>query len=162
MSVKLATANLDALVFSGEVSAVEASPLPRNVPLPGSSSGPDLGTATPSQRRFALTASLAMALLTLASLPFARAPWGKTNAFLPIYLTASIGTCLITAYLMYGQYRAMRYRALLHLSAGYLFTAGILVMQLLSFPGLFAEHRRVLGGPQSTIWLWCFWHLGPR
>src|SRR5687767_7512682 len=31
----------------------------------------------------------------------------------------------------------------------------------MSFPGLFASQPLVSGGPQTTIWFWVFWHLGP-
>ncbi len=102
-----------------------------------------------------------MAIATIVSLPFANTPWGKIQAFLPANQTAVIGTCLITAWLMYGQYKATRATALLYLSAGYLYTAGTLILQFLSFPGAFLEHRQLLGGSQTTIWLWCFWHVGP-
>jgi signal transduction histidine kinase len=51
--------------------------------------------------------------------------------------------------------------ALLHLGGGYVYTALVLAMQLASVPGLFVEGRPLLGGPQSTVWLWLFWHLGP-
>lgn len=102
-----------------------------------------------------------MAIATILLLPFAHTPWGKFQAFLPAYQTAAIGTCLVTAWLMYGQFKATRATALLHLSAGYLYTAGTLILQFLSFPGVFLEHRQLLGGSQTTIWLWCFWHVGP-
>jgi diguanylate cyclase (GGDEF)-like protein len=33
-------------------------------------------------------------------------------------------------------------------------------VQFLAFPKLFLEHGALLGGPQTTIWLWCYWHAG--
>ena len=164
MSADLVLTNLDDLLFLGEAppAPVEASPNRRFVRLskrPANS--PDIRIASSFQRGFALIASIAMALATLALIPFASVSWGRTDAFLPAYQPAVIATCLITAYLMYGQYSATRYRAILHLSAGYLYTAGILLLQLFSFPGSLVEHRQLLGGSQTAIWLWCFWHLGP-
>ena len=164
MSVDLVKTHLDDLLFLGEAApaAVKAAPRRRAVWLSGRpGNSPVIQMASCFQRGFALTASLAMGLATLALMPFARATWGRSDAFLPAYQTAVIGTCLITAYLMFGQYQATRYRAILHLSAGYLYTAGILLLQLFSFPGALVEHRQLLGGSQTAIWLWCFWHLGP-
>ena len=39
--------------------------------------------------------------------------------------------------------------------------AGILVAQFLTFPGMFLQQGPLFGGTQTTIWLWCFWHVGP-
>ena len=88
-------------------------------------------------------------------------PWGRRAFFFPSYQTATIVRCQITAYLMYGHFRATRVVALLHLSAGYLYTAGVLVMQCLPIQGAFIQNERLVGGSQSAIWLWFFWHLGP-
>jgi signal transduction histidine kinase len=134
-------------------------------PLSGVSSGPrtapTIRNSTSAQRTFAAAVCAAMAVATLLLLPFAQTPWPVMQAFLPMYQTAIIGACLITAFLMYGHYQSTRFVALLHLSASYLYTAGILVMQFLSFPGAFIKNGQVFGGPQTTIWLWVFWHVGP-
>lgn len=113
------------------------------------------------QRRYALTVCVLMILVTLGLAPFAQINLSNLPAFLPVYQIAVIGTCLITAYLMHGHYTAIRTTALLHLSAGYLYTAGILTLQLLSFPGIFTGSSRLIGSAQTTTWLWFFWHLGP-
>ena len=104
---------------------------------------------------------VALGLVTVLLVPFAQTPLLKIQAFLPSYQTAIIGTYLITAYLMYGHYAATRSQALLHLSAGCLYTAGILIVQFLSFPGAFLDKLSLIGGSQTTIWLWFFWHAGP-
>ncbi len=117
--------------------------------------------ATPSERRLARWVCVALSAATVFLLPFAQIQLGKMQAFLPGYQTAVIGTYLLTAYLMYGNYRATRSEALLHLSGGCLYTAGILVVQFLSFPGAFTDKGALIGGSQTTIWLWFFWHIGP-
>lgn len=116
---------------------------------------------TPRQRRIALGICISLVFVTMFLLPLAQVPWPRIPSFLPIYQTAVIGTYLITAYLMYGHYQATRSEALLHLSAGCLYTAAVLIIQFLSFPGAFIEGRMLLGGAQTTIWLWFFWHAGP-
>lgn len=113
------------------------------------------------QRRFSFFFCFLMVLTTICLAPFAQISLPSSPAFIPIYQTAVIGTCLITAYLMYGHYTAIRTTALLHLSAGYLYTAVVMVLQFLSFPAMFTESGRLIGGAQTTTWLWFFWHLGP-
>jgi signal transduction histidine kinase len=44
------------------------------------------------------------------------------------------------------------------LAGGYLFTAFIAVAHMLTFPGLFAPGGLLGAGPQSTAWLYMFWH----
>ena len=118
-------------------------------------------SATSVQRRLAFWICLILCLTTVVLLPYAQNQWLKMPAFLPAYQTAAIGIYLITAYLMYGHYDATRSVALLHLSAGCLYTAGILLVQFLSFPGAFGSEGSLIGGSQTTIWLWFFWHAGP-
>lgn len=122
---------------------------------------PAIRQATQGQRRFALALSIVLMVATALLLPFAALPWPNFPAFIPTFQTAAIGTCLITAGLMYGHYTATRSTVLLHLSAGYVYTAVILALQFLSFPGVFIEAGRILGGPRTTSWLWAFWHIGP-
>ncbi|MDB5821313.1 MAG: response regulator [Herminiimonas sp.] len=132
-----------------------------------SGTSPILGPASPirsstsQQRAFATAACIAMVLVTALLLRLAQTPWPIIQAFLPMYQTAIIGACLITAFLMYGHYEGTRSLALLHLSASYLYTAAVLLMQFLSFPGAFIKSGQIFGGPQTTIWLWVAWHVGP-
>jgi signal transduction histidine kinase len=51
-------------------------------------------------------------------------------------------------------------RALLVLASAYLFSACLTVSHTLSFPGLFAPGGLIGAGPQSTAWLYMFWHSG--
>ena len=122
---------------------------------------PATRVATASQRNFAIWMCIALSVTTIFLLPFAKTPWLKIQAFLPAYQTALIGTYLITAYLMFGHYKATRSAALLHLTAGCMYTAGILIVQFLSFPGAFIDKESLIGGSQTMIWLWFFWHAGP-
>ena len=74
--------------------------------------------------------------------------------------TQSNGNDLITAVLLFGQFGFLRSRALLVLASGYLFTAVMAVSHMLTFPGLFAPTGLLGAGPQSTAWLYMFWHGG--
>ena len=100
------------------------------------------------------------AVTFLAAVPFAKLPLTQVWAFIPIYESALVANDLITATLLFGQFGFLRSRALLVLASGYLFTAFVAVAHLLTFPGLFAPTGLLGAGPQSTAWLYMFWHGG--
>jgi two-component system, sensor histidine kinase and response regulator len=81
-------------------------------------------------------------------------------AFIPIYESALVINDLITAVLLLGQFTILRSRSLLALAGGYLFTALMTVSHALTFPGLFSPTGLLGAGPQSTAWLYEFWHAG--
>src|SRR5262245_42603763 len=112
------------------------------------------------ERRVALTAVLVSATLFLAVAPFATVQLTPVWAFIPIYESAMVINHLITAVFLFGQFYISRWRALLLLACGYLFTAALVVPHALSFPGLFAPTGLLGAGPQSTAWLYMFWHAG--
>src|SRR5205807_8136042 len=67
---------------------------------------------------------------------------------------------LVTAVLLSGQFSILRSRALRVLAGAYLFTAFMTIAHALTFPGLFAPTGLLGAGPQSTAWLYMFWHGG--
>jgi diguanylate cyclase (GGDEF)-like protein len=117
--------------------------------------------ATPGQRKRAILACLLIALVISALVPVSTIRLPNIPAFLPAYQTVLITAYLITAYLIFGFYRANRSVSLLYLCAGCIYTAVILIAQFLSIPNLLITKGATIGGPQTTIWLWCFWHMGP-
>jgi signal transduction histidine kinase/CheY-like chemotaxis protein len=119
----------------------------------------DDGALLPFQRP-ALIAALLVAIATALLMPVAAIKWPNIPAFIPSYQTALIGAYLIAAYLMFGTFKQVRTRSMLWLWSGSMYTAGVLIAQFLSLPGAFVPGVRLLGGPQTTIWLWFFWHLG--
>ncbi len=112
------------------------------------------------ERRLALAVVLGSVVVFLAVAPFATVPLAQVWAFLPIYESALVINDLITAVMLFGQFRILRSRALLVLASGYLFTAFIAVSHALTFPGLFSPTGLLGAGPQSTAWLYMFWHSG--
>jgi signal transduction histidine kinase len=112
------------------------------------------------ERRLALAVVLASVAIFFAVAPFAKVPLGQGWAFIPIYQSAFVVNDLITAVLLFGQFGILRSRALLALASGYLFTAFMAVAHGLSFPGLFAPTGLLGAGPQTTAWLYMFWHGG--
>jgi signal transduction histidine kinase len=117
-------------------------------------------SAGPWHRRLALGVVVVSGAIFLGIAPFAKVPLAPVGAFIPIYQTALVVNDVITAVLLFGQYAILRSRALLVLAAGYLFTAGMAAVHTLSFPGLFAAGGLLGAGPQTTAWLYMFWHAG--
>jgi signal transduction histidine kinase/CheY-like chemotaxis protein len=77
-----------------------------------------------------------------------------------MYESALVVNDLITAVLLFGQFRTLGRRALLVLAIGYLFTAFMAGAHALTFPGRFAPNGLLGAGPQTTAWLYMFWHGG--
>ncbi|HEX2012894.1 MAG TPA: MASE4 domain-containing protein, partial [Roseateles sp.] len=103
---------------------------------------------------------LVCAAVFVALAPFATRKLAPVPAFIPIYESALVITDLITAVLLFGQYRILRLQALLVLGCGYLFTAIMASAHALTFPGLFSMTGLLGAGPQSTAWLYMLWHSG--
>ncbi len=111
-------------------------------------------------RQLALTTLLVSIAIFFAAVPFAKIPLAPVPAFIPIYESALVICDLITAVLLLGQFSFLRSRALLVLASGYLFDAFMAVFHALTFPGLFAPAGLLGAGPQSTAWIYMFWHGG--
>jgi len=120
-------------------------------------------SAMPAGRRevrFAIGAVLVSAAIFCAAAPFATMQFAHVPAFIPAYQAALVISDLITAVLLFGQFNVLRSRALLLLASGYLFTAFIAFSHALTFPGVFSATGLLGAGPQSTAWLFMFWHGG--
>ncbi|MCE4538038.1 response regulator [Pelomonas sp. P7] len=116
--------------------------------------------AGPRERRHAVAVALASIAVFAALVPFAKLKLPAVPAFIPIYESALVLTDLITAVLLFGQYRILRSQALLALGCGYLFTATLATAHALSFPGLFSPTGLLGATSQTTVWLYMFWHGG--
>jgi signal transduction histidine kinase/CheY-like chemotaxis protein len=116
--------------------------------------------AEPHEQRLAIGIALASFLGFVATVPFVRLPLPQVWAFIPSYESALALTDLITAALLLGQFARLHSRALLALACGYLFSAFMAVPHALTFPGLFSPTGLLGAGPQTTAWLYMFWHGG--
>jgi PAS domain S-box-containing protein len=81
-------------------------------------------------------------------------------AFIPFYQAALAVSDVVTATLLVVQFMILRTRRLLALTCAYIFTAAMVIAHTLSFPGLFTPTGLLGAGPQSTAWLYMFWHAG--
>jgi signal transduction histidine kinase len=121
-----------------------------------------LSSLTPSraQKRLALTVVLALFFtFLLVAGPLSHIQTTPVAAFVPAYTTALILSEGMTAFLLFSQFAIFRTRALLVISCGYLFAALTVFAWALTFPDVFGP-TRLLGGLQSTPYLYFFWHIG--
>ena len=115
---------------------------------------------TPRQKLSAL-ATVAVLLIAVTSVaPYTAKTLPRFAAFIPFINATILVTDLITAILLFAHFSISRSRALLVLAGGYLFTALIVVPHALTFPGAFSPEGLLGAGPQTTAWLYTFWHLG--
>jgi signal transduction histidine kinase len=116
--------------------------------------------AARGQQQLAFGVFLASALFFVAIAPFAQVPLRPVWAFIPTYESASAISDGMTAVLLFGQAAILGSTALWVLASGYLLAAFLAVAHALSFPGLFSEAGLLSSGPQTTAWLYMFWHAG--
>ncbi|MCS0598727.1 MASE4 domain-containing protein [Massilia agri] len=103
----------------------------------------------------ALSLGMFLALIPFASTPLAPAPW-----FIPLHQPVLAINDLITTTLLLGYFHLTRKHSILILACGYLYSAVMATVHLLSFPGVFTPTGLLGAGPQSTGYLHVFWHLG--
>jgi diguanylate cyclase (GGDEF)-like protein len=102
----------------------------------------------------------ASAAIFVVAVCFARQPLAQFPVFIPIYVTTLVLCDLVTAVLLFGQYRARMSPGLLVLAGGYFFTATATAAYALIFPGLFAPSGLLGAGPQTSSAMYMFWHAG--
>ena len=141
----------------GVSTPVRANPAPFTAPdgvLPAF-----LGTAAATRgsyrRAIILTALLLIAFSATA--PSASRALAPVPSFAPVYDAVVAILDLITALLLYTQFRQTQERSFLALASGYVFTPVLIVAHALSFPDAFRPGS-VIGGAQTTAWLWVGWH----
>jgi len=113
-----------------------------------------------AERGMALAVVLVSAAGFILTVPLAQVRLSPVWAFIPVYQSALVVNDLITAVLLLGQFAILRSRALLVLGGAYLFTALMAAVHGLTFPGLFSPTGLLGAGPQTTAWLYMFWHGG--
>jgi diguanylate cyclase (GGDEF)-like protein len=113
-----------------------------------------------SDRLFACTVIAVSGAIFLLLGPLAKWPLGQVPAFIPIYQSALVINDVITVVFLLGQRHFSRSNDLGLLACGYLFTAMMSIVHGLTFPGLFVPGGLLGAGPQTTAWLYIFWHGG--
>jgi hypothetical protein len=121
-----------------------------------------LSASVPSRRhrRFALAVALASVLTVAIVAPYARVPLGEVAPFIPIYQSVTLFADFVTAVLLAADLVHSRRLRMVPVLAAYCFNGFIIIAHTLSFPGVFAASGVLGGGPQTTAWLYYFWHAG--
>jgi signal transduction histidine kinase len=117
-------------------------------------------TPTARQRRWTLAVAAVVLLATGIIAPFGAIQLRRIDGFIPATESVVIITDFLTAVLLFSQSRLIGSRGLLLLASGYLFSALMVLMHLLTFPGAFAPSGLFGAGLSTTAWLFIFWHLG--
>ena len=115
---------------------------------------------SPVQRRLALVIVVALLVAFVVTAPFRAIQLPKSGAFITVFQTVLFVNDLITATLLFAQFSMLRWRALLALASGYLFTALIAIPYALTFPGSFSETGLLGASYQTAGWLYLIWHCG--
>lgn len=113
-----------------------------------------------AERRIARGAVVLFVVGFAAIIPFASVPLGRSVAFIAAQQTSLSIIDLITAVLLFSQFATLHRRGLLALASGYLFTAAMCTVHMVTYPGLFTLSGLLHAGPQTTAWLFMFWHAG--
>ena len=121
-----------------------------------------LAVMPPSRGQVRAATGVAIVVLTafLAALPFWNVQGPVAGSLLAVVDTILFLSDVITAMLLFAQYSVLRSRGLLVLAAGYLFTGLIIIPHGLTYPRVFSETGLLGAGPQTSVWLYAFWHAG--
>ena len=123
-----------------------------------------LSTVSPgtAQKRMALAVvvGLLIVFVLITAGPLGSIRTNPVAAFVPAYATAMFVCDSITAILLFAQFSILRSRAILVIASGYLFTALMLIPWILAFPGVFTPNAGLIGGLQTTSWLYFAEHAG--
>ncbi len=117
------------------------------------------GSAGPSTLwRSAVVGSVivALAIVIMASGRIQLPPYPPFTLF---HATFSFVVDIVTAFLLFGQFVYCRLRGYAVLGAAFLFSALAAIPFLFTFPGAILAEAPVIGGPQSSIWIWHLWHI---
>ncbi|CAH1227239.1 hypothetical protein PAECIP111891_06104 [Paenibacillus allorhizoplanae] len=116
--------------------------------------------ANRSQRRLAFLIGAIVCFISLLSVPLARIKLSELQAYQPAILSTVICFEFITAYVLYSQFRINRTPSVIVLAAGYLFSGGMNLMYVLTFPGTVTSSGLFHAGMQTAPWIYLFWHAG--
>jgi len=96
----------------------------------------------------------------VVTVPFAKVMLPHLDIYMPLVATVMFMNDVMTASLLVAQFSVVRSRALLLLANGYLFTALVVAVYGLVWPGAFHPTGLFGAGPQTRPWLYLAWHAG--
>lgn len=116
--------------------------------------------ASPNQRRNVGVIGFIVTFLSLCALPYAQRSLITIGPFLPMFITAIFITYMLTAYLLFWQFRTSRELPSLVLSVTFFYCGCIILPYILTVPHIFTSTGWLGAGSQTAAWLWVFWHFG--
>lgn len=123
-----------------------------------------LSTVSPSAAHNRLAALVACGIvivfLAITVWPLRGVQPGRVDAFIPAFVTAMFVFDVLTAVLLYAQFAIIRSLPTLIVASAYLFAALVMVPFALVFPGVFLPGKGLVGGTQSTSFIYFFQHGG--
>ncbi|HEX3550838.1 MAG TPA: SpoIIE family protein phosphatase [Candidatus Elarobacter sp.] len=108
--------------------------------------------AEDSDRRWGFVSFVVLSVLFILSIPFAHFRLGVVPAFVPAIEGAGVVALLLTAVLLYVQYRIERDLKLALLAIAYGIAAWLTLLYLLAYPGVFGGDG-LIGGPQAFAYI---------
>jgi signal transduction histidine kinase len=115
---------------------------------------------SPAHKRAALAVSTLLLVAFVIAVPFATVMLPRLDIYIPLVAAVMFLNDLMTASLLLAQFSILRSRALLFLANGYLFTALVVAVYGLVWPGAFHPTGLFGAGPQTRPWLFLAWHAG--
>jgi signal transduction histidine kinase len=115
-------------------------------------------SATPSQRRSAISAVICILLLAALIAPFAHIQLGRIDSFIPVLQTVLSVADFLTATILFAQYSFRPQGALLIVASAYLFSGSFAFLQTLAFPGGYAPTGLIGDGYDSPACFFVLWH----
>ncbi|HZX67781.1 MAG TPA: MASE4 domain-containing protein, partial [Candidatus Elarobacter sp.] len=106
--------------------------------------------ATGADKRWAGLTALALVALFIVSIPFSPLHVLEVPAFVPSVVGAGVVALVLTAVLLYVQYRIERDLKLALLALAYGYAAFMQTFYILTFPGIFSQNGLAGAGPQSA------------
>ena len=116
--------------------------------------------ANRSQRRFAFIVGAVVAIISLLAAPLANLRLPMSASYQPALLSTVICFELITVFVLYSQFRVSRAPSILVLAAGYLYSALMTLVYMLTFPGIVSRWGLFHAGHQTAEYLYALWHAG--
>jgi signal transduction histidine kinase len=115
---------------------------------------------SPAHKRAALVVSTLLLVVFVIAVPFAKVMLPQLDIYIPLVAAVMFLNDLMTASLLLTQFLIVRSRALLFLANGYVFTALVVAVYGLVWPGAFHPTGLFGAGPQTRPWLYLAWHAG--
>jgi diguanylate cyclase (GGDEF)-like protein len=118
------------------------------------------GGASRLQLLWGLISSAAIAVVVGIIFVIGDMPLQPIPQFTTLHSTFLFIADAVTGVLLLGQFRYRRLPSYLLLACAYLFSSLVTIPFLLTFPGALLASGGVIGGAQSSIWVWHLWHIG--